>query len=170
MADDEVHMRIPFPEDAQGIIDFLKAAAKESDTILIPDLDKLTEEEERIVIDATTASPNDLMLIAHLGDEIVGLLTIRHVKDQSAGELGVVVKKEYWGNGIGTLLVDEGIYWFTVSSYLDHLILDVYEGNERAIHLYKKLGFVVVDHQETKNAKGETVPTLIMEYQSQTDE
>ena len=80
-----------------------------------------------------------------LGEEIVGMVTVMVLDHQpTTGELGVVVRKKYWRNGIGRLLVDEAEYWFNTYSSLENLILTVFEDNIPAINLYQQLHFVTI--------------------------
>ena len=54
-----------------------------------------------------------------LGEEIAGDGPVRVLDHQpTTGELGVVVRKKYWRNEIGRLLVDEAEYWFNTYSSL----------------------------------------------------
>lgn len=92
-------------------------------------------------------------------------MTINPVNDNAnAGELGVAVLKQYWSQGIGTMLVSEAIYWYQEFSSLDHLVLDVFSDNERAIALYRKLGFVQTNWIEETDSDGTKRPTLLIEY------
>lgn len=56
--------------------------------------------------------------------------------------MGIVVKKEYWGMGIGEKLMNEAINWCREKK-LEQLELEVATKNERAISLYKKMGFEI---------------------------
>lgn len=89
--------------------------------------------------------------------------TIDH--QPTTGELGVVVRKKYWRNGIGRLLVDEAEYWFNTYSSLENLVLTVFEDNIPAIKLYQQLHFV---------ATGKTVEqgrnVLQMQYDNKKEE
>ena len=49
-------------------------------------------------------------------------------------------KKAYWNQGLGQILLEEGIEWAHSTGVLRKLVLNVQVRNERAVHLYKKLG------------------------------
>ncbi|WP_108671060.1 GNAT family N-acetyltransferase [Peribacillus acanthi] len=57
-------------------------------------------------------------------------------------EFGVGVLKDYWGYGIGKNLLKESISWAD-SNGIKKMTLSVLETNEKAIQLYKKLGFEI---------------------------
>lgn len=57
-------------------------------------------------------------------------------------EFGVCVLKEFWGYGIGKNLLKESIAWAD-SNGIKKITLRVLETNEKAIALYKNLGFEI---------------------------
>lgn len=140
---DEVTIKLAASTDAAAILNFLRAAATESDAVLIPHLNEVTVKQEAHNIDLINNFDDCVMLLAMLGDEVVGLVTIMVLANQpTTGELGVVVRKKYWRNGIGQLLVDEAEYWFEQYSSLETLVLSVFKDNIPAIKLYEKMNFV----------------------------
>ena len=140
---DEVTIKLAQSTDAAAVLHFLREAATESDAVLIPHLQDVSVDQEAHNIDLINTFDDCVMLLAVLGEEIVGLVTIMVLADQpTTGELGVVVRKKYWRNGIGQLLVDEAEYWFDHYSSLETLILSVFQENLPAIKLYQKMNFV----------------------------
>ncbi len=140
---DEVTIKLAQSTDAAAVLRFLREAATESDAVLIPHLQDVSVDQEAHNIDLINTFDDCVMLLAVLGEEIVGLVTIMVLADQpTTGELGVVVRKKYWRNGIGQLLVDEAEYWFDHYSSLETLILSVFQENLPAIKLYQKMNFV----------------------------
>jgi len=61
-------------------------------------------------------------------------------RDRHVAWLGISVRRKHWGKGVGTALMKEAI---RVAKELGcrRLMLGTTEGNERAIRLYKKVGF-----------------------------
>lgn len=166
MTTNEIRVRVAERADASRLLTFLRQAATESQAILLPGLDKVTVKEEAIRL-ASVADRNDcLILLACLGEEIVGVLTIMHLADQpGVGELGVIVAKDYWHQGIGRLLVDESQYWYENYSILDELMLTVFTTNQWAIKLYQDLGFQTTGQLEEPMANGELTAAYRMVYQ-----
>jgi RimJ/RimL family protein N-acetyltransferase len=54
----------------------------------------------------------------------------------------MVVKKKYWGFGIGSLLLDTLLEWAKSNQFIKKINLRVRTDNQRAIKLYEKRGFV----------------------------
>ena len=156
-----VELKLAEHGDAAAILAFLQQAKTETDAITIPHLEKVTAREESRNIDEINQSDDCIIMLAMLGDQLIGMVTVMRTSvEEKTGELGVVVDKEYWRNGIGQMLVDEAEYWFNHYSSLDHMDLTVYEDNLPAINLYRKMGFVVTDHLQINGQ-----PSLRMDYQ-----
>lgn len=140
---DEITIKLASSADAENVLRFLRATATESDAVLIPHLNDVSDQQEAENIDLINDFDDCIMLLAMRGDEIAGLVTVMVLAEKpTTGELGVVVRKKYWRNGIGQLLVDEAEYWFDNYSSLDNLVLSVFKSNIPAIKLYEKMGFV----------------------------
>jgi putative acetyltransferase len=93
-------------------------------------------------------------LVACIDTEVVGQVGLHifpnRARRRHVGEIGMMVRDDWQGKGIGTALmqaaVDLADKWFN----LRRLELEVYVDNEPAIKLYKKFGFEIegreVDH------------------------
>lgn len=78
----------------------------------------------------------------------VGCVGIKHI-DITRGEYwGYIGEKSYWGKGIGSLMVTQMIKDANEKFCLKELILKVLISNKRAVGLYKKIGFSIVDSDE----------------------
>jgi L-phenylalanine/L-methionine N-acetyltransferase len=89
---------------------------------------------------------SDFMLVACVGDEIAGnagLHAVRQQRRAHAMNLGLAVREEYAGRGVGSALLEAivGIAdgWLPVT----RLELTVYADNAPAIALYRKFGFEI---------------------------
>jgi ribosomal protein S18 acetylase RimI-like enzyme len=83
--------------------------------------------------------------VALVGDEVVGWCDIspsRYEGFTHVGELGMGVRKDLRGQGIGTRLLDATLARVRACG-LERVELEVYSLNEPAIRLYEKRGFVV---------------------------
>lgn len=147
----EVGIKLATSDDAKQVLQFLQQAAKESDAVLIPHLKQVTAPQEAKNIDLINQFDDCVMMLAMLDKEVVGIVTVMVLADQpTTGELGVVVGKKYWRNGIGQLLVDEAEYWFENYSSLETLVLSVFKTNEAAIKLYQKMNFKIISRRAEK--------------------
>ncbi len=91
-----------------------------------------------------SGNPDGVMILAFDEGELVGSGVVSSVSGRERfshrKELAITVRKDYWGKGIGSglmnLLVD-----FCKKSGAEVLELQVRSDNERAIGLYEKFGF-----------------------------
>ena len=159
---DTAKIKLAEPKDASKVLSFLRQAATESDAVTIPHLERVTVKEEQENLQVIDDSDDCVILLAILGDQIIGIVTVMRLAEKpEMGELGVIVAQKYWHQGIGQLLVDEAQYWYSNYSSLSGLVLDVFEDNLPAINLYRKMNFVVQKHVQIAGR-----PALLMTYYS----
>lgn len=141
----DIELREAIPEDASAIIQFLEAAALETGFLSMgAEGLGISPEEEAVHLERILKSENNILLVALLGDEVIATGSVSATdkpKLRHIGEIGVAVAKDYWGFGLGTSLVDELIYWSQETGIIRRLELTVQTQNQRAIHVYTKLGF-----------------------------
>ncbi len=110
-----------------------------------PDELTVTVDERERHIRSAAAADSAVFLVARVPESrCAGLLTVvsgplarvRHV-----GRLEVMVSPELRGRGIGRALMVAAVAW-AERSPLQKLALAVFADNERAVHLYRSLGFV----------------------------
>lgn len=95
------------------------------------------------IIRTDTMSPRNLFLVAVVDERIVGFSRCEGIylhRFAHKVEFGVGVLKDFWGYGIGKRLLQESISWAD-SNGIKKMTLNVLETNEKAITLYKRLGF-----------------------------
>jgi len=135
------------PDDAASIITFVESLSGQTDYLSFgPGEFGFTEAQERAFIRNSEISVNALFLIAVIDEALVGMLTFmggERPRVQHTGELGMMVPKAHWGNGIGSLLLDTLIRWAEEGGIVTKLNLRVRTTNARAIALYERKGFVV---------------------------
>jgi RimJ/RimL family protein N-acetyltransferase len=91
-------------------------------------------------------------IVAELDDEPAGSAGFwwRNAgRDRHIAWLGISVRRRHWAKGVGSGLVCEVIRIAKEMGFR-RLVLGVFEGNERALRLYKKLGFrnEACEHEE----------------------
>ncbi|WP_407272240.1 GNAT family N-acetyltransferase [Radiobacillus sp. PE A8.2] len=83
----------------------------------------------------------DLVYAAIQNDDLIGFLTTSPSQDGKSIEIGLGLKPDLTGKGMGVSFVEEGIA-FIIRNYTPELItLAVAEFNQRAIKVYEKAGF-----------------------------
>ena len=139
-------------EDAAALIAFLDQIGQETDFTTLDEKGILMSESEMAAfIEKQATSDNQITLLALLNDEIAGVLNItaeQRIRIRHIGDVFLVVQKKFWNQGLGSILLEEGIEWAKTSGVLRRLQLSVQKRNEAAIHLYSKLGFVTEGLQE----------------------
>lgn len=135
------------PDDASSILTFVEALSGQTDYLSFgPGQFGYTEAQERAFIRNCELSPNALFVIAFIEETLVGILTFTggdRPRVRHAGELGLMVPKGHWGNGIGSLLIDTLIRWAEEGGLVTKLNLRVGTHNDRAIALYQRKGFAI---------------------------
>jgi putative acetyltransferase len=86
-------------------------------------------------------------LLACAGAEVVGQLALHTFPNsprrRHAGQIGMAVREDWHGQGVGTALMQAAIDLADRWLNLTRLELDVYVDNAAAIRLYQKFGFVI---------------------------
>lgn len=170
MADESAEVRIvpAEPSDAQPLVSFLRQASQESDAVMIVNLQELTAATEAEQLRAIQRSDRCEVVVARYGQQIIGVATIMSVLGQQlTGELGILVGKSFWHQGVGTALLDSILDWYQHGSLLTKLVLDVYADNRRAIELYHRFGFVQISRLQTTSKTGVQRPVVHMVYKAQ---
>ncbi len=142
----EIIIREAVIEDAKRIVEMFNQLKDELKFLLLDFSEKrFTEEDEKKLIKEFKNSSQNLFLVAEVNSEIVGTLTfIRESskKKQHLGNIAMLVLKRYWGNGIGTRML-ESIFIFSKKIGLKKILLEVFSNNKGAIILYQKNGFKI---------------------------
>jgi RimJ/RimL family protein N-acetyltransferase len=140
-------IREAVPDDARALLDYIAAVGGESDFLTFGAGEfELTEEQEKEVLKRFNDADNELYIIGLIDDDIVSALSFsagRRARVRHAGEFGMTVRKEYWGLGIGALMLDTLIDWGPTTGIISKINLKVRTDNERAVRLYKRKGFVI---------------------------
>ncbi|MBM6649077.1 GNAT family N-acetyltransferase [Bacillus sp. RIT 809] len=118
------------------------------------------------IIKTDSEKTRNLFLVAEVHNRIVGFSRCEgsNLKRLSHKvEFGVCILKEYWGYEIGKNLLQESIKWADENA-VKKIALQVLETNEKAIQLYKKLGFEVegILKNDKKLSDGKYYNTIVM--------
>ena len=131
--------------DGANVYEAFNLTHAESDYLLsYPDENSYDPEQEAQFLAKKAESPNEIELVVIMDGKIAGMAGIEAVgskyKVKHRAEFGISVLKEYWGLGLGKALMQACIQCAREAGYVQ-LELNVVAENERAIALYKSLGF-----------------------------
>ncbi|GEK90519.1 GNAT family N-acetyltransferase [Alkalibacterium kapii] len=138
-------IREAIPSDAEAIIDLLNETATQTGYLTqgADDLSLSLKDQEK-QLDLIYDSSNNVVFVASVQNEIIGIASISaslKPKIKHIGEVGIVIDQSYWGMGLGQMMMEELLSWAEETETLGRLELKVQERNQRARHLYEKLGF-----------------------------
>ena len=140
-------LRSPELSDAEELVKFVITTAGETDFLLkYPDEADIPVLQEEFFIQHFNEAARDLMILAEVDGKIAGNC---HFSEIGKSRLkvchrcacGISLYKEYWGLGIGSALM-ELLAEKAMENGYEQMELEVVSGNERAIGLYRKMGFV----------------------------
>ena len=138
-------LRAVCKEDAVPMIAYMKACYEQTPYLMrYPDEFAVTAEQEATYLERQLVSPDVLMLVCEVEGKLAGNCQLdlnRWRKTRHRGQVAIALLKDYWGLGIGTAMFEEMIEKARQEK-LEQLELEVIEGNQRAIGLYHKMGFV----------------------------
>lgn len=137
-----IQIRRATPDDAEAIQRIFDGPRAVWGTLQIP-YTSLESRRKRLA----EMVPGVYPLLATIDDEVVGQLTLRCSPDsprrQHAGSVGMAVRDDWQGQGVGTALmracIDLADNWLN----LTRLELSVFTDNEPGIRLYTKFGFKI---------------------------
>lgn len=137
----EVTLRAAEPSDAAGISALLGRIGTVEGTLQIPDMPVASRLEflQRI-------EPRECRLVAVAGGEIVGSAGLHNaglsLRRAHVRGLGIGLAPEWQGRGIGRRMIERLLDWADNWGGVLRIELHVHADNERAMALYRNLGFV----------------------------
>lgn len=161
-------LRKPIVEDAKMIIEYLNTVGGESDNLLFgKDEFHLTTQMEMEHIKGINDSENTLMILGVINNNIVSIAQISSPNRKRIAhnsEVAISVKKDYWGNGIGSSVMEELIKSVKDGCIVKNISLGVKANNKNAIAMYEKFGFEKVGkHKDYFNINGDYDDEILMD-------
>lgn len=131
--------------DGLAVYEVFNLTHAQTDYLLsYPDENSFDPEQEARFLEEKAESQNETELIAIIDGKVAGTAGIEAVgnkyKVKHRAEFGISVLKEYWGLGLGKALAKACIQCANNAGY-DQLELNVVADNDRALSLYRSLGF-----------------------------
>jgi L-phenylalanine/L-methionine N-acetyltransferase len=136
-----VTVRALEPEDANAVQRIVNSPRAQSGTLQLP-YQSLASIRDRF----ETPQEGFYRLVAEVNGEVVGMAGLFHERNprrRHVGQIGMMVRDDHQGQGVGRALVrgllDLADNWLN----LHRIELEVYTDNEAGIHLYESHGFVI---------------------------
>ena len=141
----ELLVRNAVASDARALRETMQRTHVETDYLLsYPDEQSVDDEQEARSLEEAERSGNEVELIAVIDGRIVGSAGVSAVRSRRKvthrARFGISILKEYWGMGIGRVLMEASIDCARQAGYTQ-LELEVVADNERAVSLYRRAGF-----------------------------
>ena len=141
----ELIVRNAVASDARALRETTQRTHAETDYLLsYPDEQGVDDEQEARSLEETERSSNEVELVAIIDGRIVGSAGVSAVRSRRKvahrARFGISILKEFWGMGIGRVLMDASIDCARRAGYTQ-LELEVVAVNERAVSLYRRGGF-----------------------------
>lgn len=146
-----VRIRKVTTADAEKMLVYLKQVSEETPYMIrYPDEVRSSVEEERAFLEKLTSGGRNFMLaVLELNEDglegrIAGNVGVNAIgstdKVRHRASLGIALIQEYCGIGLGRILMEKSIALASEYGYTQ-MELGVFENNERALQLYRKMGF-----------------------------
>lgn len=134
-----------FADGEAVFVNFNETHAETDYLLSYPDENSFDAEQEAEFLKEKTESPNEIEIVALVDGVVAGTAGIEAVgakyKLKHRAELGIAILKEYWGLGLGKALMEACIECAKNAGYTQ-MELNAVAENERAVALYRKMGFV----------------------------
>lgn len=142
---EELILRSGEEEDAEELLRIFNEAHAETDFLLTyPDENSFTPESEAEFLRNNAESGGAIEILAFYKGRLTGSAGIDPIgekcKIRHRAEFGISILRQFWGMGIGRALTEACIECAQKAGYTQLELTAVAE-NERALALYRKLGF-----------------------------
>lgn len=140
----KVIIRLPEKGDLDQLLSYINELIDEDTTILMNK--KVGRKEEREYLSGLLKAikgKEGFNLLAFFGSKLVANVSVERKKHRQGhlGVLGISVIKGFRNEGLGTELLKQAIILSKNFLKLKVLVLSTFAVNQRAIHLYQKMGF-----------------------------
>jgi len=142
--DTEVKLRAPRWEDLEELLEFINDLVEEEAMIAASQKETHESETDWLARKLTNLEKDkNVAVVAEVDGIVVGNceLTPRFGRMSHVGSLGISVKDGYRDRGIGQEMMRE-LERQAPRLGLETIYLEVFSTNERAIHVYRKMGYV----------------------------
>ena len=133
-------------EDAENVVNYIVKVSDETNFMMSDSNEReLDVKKEEEFLQSIQKSITIKMFLCEIDGEIIGICNLKGVDRKRVKHrvnLGISVLKKYWGNGIAKRLINYAVAYAKENS-IKKIELTVRTDNERALKLYKSLGFFI---------------------------
>ncbi|WP_026695393.1 GNAT family N-acetyltransferase [Peribacillus kribbensis] len=160
-------IRKAIESDAEQILEHIKKVLRENSSFMATSLEEFTTTIDQQKEWINAQSTLGLLLVAEVNGIIIGMLNFRlspRKKFSHQGMFGMSIQERFTSQGIGGALINELLNWAKEDKRVEKISLEVFSNNERAIHLYTKMGFREEGRRikQAKLSPGEYVDDILM--------
>ncbi|TVL85413.1 GNAT family N-acetyltransferase [Brachyspira hyodysenteriae] len=133
-------------EDAENVVNYIVKVSEETNFMMSDSTEiELDVKKEEEFLQNIQKSIITKMFLYEIDGEIVGICNLKGIdrkKVKHRVNLGISVLKKHWGDGIAKKLINYAVGYAKENS-IKKIELTVRIDNERALKLYKSLGFFI---------------------------
>ena len=133
-------------EDAKNVVNYIVKVSDETNFMMSDSNEReLDVKKEEEFLQSIQKSLTTKMYLYEINNEIAGICNLKGMDKSRVKHrvnLGISVLKKYWGNGIAKELIFNAINYCKKNS-IKKIELTVRTDNERALKLYKNIGFEI---------------------------
>lgn len=137
-------LRPAAPDDADRMLDYLRACAEETDFLLrYPEEWAVSVEQESAFLKSLADREDTLLLVCEAEGIVAGTcqaVRMDRLKTRHRATVSIALRRAYWGLGIAGPMFEE-MEAFARARGVVQLELAYLEGNDRARRLYDRMGF-----------------------------
>ncbi|WP_349730236.1 GNAT family N-acetyltransferase [Peribacillus frigoritolerans] len=154
--------------DAEAVLDVQNSVISEGEYfIAVSEEFNNTPEQQRDWIRTLLENERETIIVAEINGEVIGWIVFQsenRKRMSHKGSFGMMIRKNYRGKGMGKELLKALLEWAEANPFIEKVSLGVFSTNQRAISLYKKMGFVEEGRKikEFKMSEREYVDDIIM--------
>lgn len=125
-----------------------------------------TDSEQSDILDHL-GKDGSVYIVAESGEQVLGFIEFLNgslKRTRHSGMFSVYIRKDYRGDGIGSLLLGELLKWAERHPLIEKITLAVFSTNSKAIELYRKFGFDIEGYcpRDMKLSDGTYINSVLM--------
>jgi RimJ/RimL family protein N-acetyltransferase len=156
-------------EDTEELLDIERSVISEGKYFIVvsEEVEKTPLQEEKERIQSILDNIKETLIVVEVNGVVVGSIQFRSQNRKRLSHTGSVsmsIRKNYRGMGIGKALLKALLDWAEENPLIEKVSLGVLSTNQRAISLYKQMGFLEEGRliKEYKLNHGEYVDDVLM--------